>query len=96
MGFLSVLDDSAVARRGIPVAGSGVESVMADDEMDEMKVVPLPSSETDEERDRIRASNDRDQELEREGKLSRHNAGYDQAADGTPAPTIERVVDEDE
>jgi len=96
MGFLRVLDDSAVARRGIPVAGSAVESVMADDEMDEMQVVPLPSSETDEERDRIRASNDRDQELEREGKPSRHNAGYDQAADGTPAPTIERVVDEDE
>ena len=69
---------------------------MADEEMDEMVVVPLPSSETDEEHDRIRESNDRDQALEREGKPARHNAGYDQAADGTPAPQIERVVDTDE
>ena len=68
---------------------------MADEEMDEMIVVPLPSSETEAEHNRIRASNDRDQELEREGKPSRHNQGYDEAADGiVPAPEIERVVDE--
>jgi hypothetical protein len=68
---------------------------MADDDREELTVVPLPSSETDEEHRRIRASNDRDQQLERAGKPSRHNQGYDEAADGTPAPHIERVVDEE-
>jgi hypothetical protein len=58
-------------------------------------VVPIPSSETDAEHRRIRQSNDRDQELEREGKQSRHNRGYDEAADGAATPEIERVVDED-
>jgi len=67
---------------------------MADDELDEMTVVPLPASETEEEHKRIRSSNDRDQQLEREGKVSRHNRGYDEAADGVPTPEIERVVDE--
>jgi hypothetical protein len=67
---------------------------MADDDLDEMTVVPLPASETEEEHQRIRSSNDRDQELEREGKVSRHNRGYDEAADGVPTPEIERVVDE--
>jgi hypothetical protein len=70
---------------------------MADsnDELDDLTVVPLPSSETDEERERIRASNERDQKLEREGKTSRHNRGYDEVADGISTPPgIERVVDE--
>ena len=70
---------------------------MADsnDELDDLTVVPLPSSETEEERERIRASNERDQKLEREGKPSRHNRGYDEVADGkTSTPEIERVVDE--
>jgi hypothetical protein len=67
---------------------------LADNE-DDMTVVPIPTSETQAEHDRIRKSNDRDQELEREGKKSRHNSGYDDAADGKmPAPEIERVVDE--
>lgn len=69
---------------------------MADDELDDMTVVPLPTGETEAEHARIRASNDRDQKLEREGKLSRHNAGYDEAADGPqPTPQVESVVDED-
>jgi len=69
---------------------------MADDQQDEGVVIPLPSSESEEERKRIRSSNDRDQKLEREGKVSRHNRGYDEAADGTrPTPEIERVIDED-
>ena len=38
------------------------------------------SSET--ERDRIRLSNDHDQELEREGIETEHNRGYDKAAEG--------------
>ena len=69
---------------------------MADDQQDEMEVVPLPSSESEAEHQRIRSSNDRDQKLEREGKPSRHNRGYDEAADGgQPTPEVERVVDED-
>jgi hypothetical protein len=64
------------------------------DEDDDLTVVPLPTGETEEEHQRIRSSNDRDQQLEREGKASRHNRGYDEVADGIPAPEIERVVDE--
>ena len=67
---------------------------MANNEDDELTVVPLPTSETQEEHDRIRESNDRDQQLEREGKVSPHNRGYDEAADGAPRPEIERIVDE--
>ena len=67
---------------------------MADDELDNLTVIPLPTDETEEEHKRIRSSNDRDQELEREGKVSRHNQGYDEAADGVRTPEIERVVDE--
>lgn len=73
---------------------SAEEAHMADDELDDLTVVPIPASETEEEHARIRSSNDRDQKLEREGKLSRHNRGYDEAADGVRAPEIERVVDE--
>ena len=68
---------------------------MAKNEDDDMTVVPIPGSETQAEHDRIRKSNDRDQALEREGKTSRHNQGYDEAADGlVPIPEVERVVDE--
>lgn len=67
---------------------------MADDELDEMTVVPLPTEETEAEHQRIRSSNDRDQRLEREGEVAPHNRGYDEAADGLPGPEIERVVDE--
>ncbi|MGH9141889.1 MAG: hypothetical protein ACRD2I_12220 [Vicinamibacterales bacterium] len=67
---------------------------MADNELDDMTVVPLPSNETKAEHDRIRSSNDFDQALERDGKVAPHNTGYDRAADGAPTPTIERVVDE--
>ena len=66
-----------------------------DDDKD-MTVVPLPGEESKEEHSRIRSSNDRDQKLEREGKVSRHNRGYDETAKGTltPEPEIERVIDE--
>jgi hypothetical protein len=66
---------------------------MAEEDSDDT-IVPLPGEENEAERERIRQSNDRDQKLEREGKPSRHNQGYDQAADGEPTPEIERVVDE--
>jgi hypothetical protein len=69
---------------------------MADDHDDSLEVVPLPTSETESEHQRIRSSNDRDQKMEREGKVSRHNRGYDEAADGVnPIPEIERVIEEE-
>ena len=69
---------------------------MADKEREDTTVVPLPGAESEEERRRIRSSNDRDQKLEREGKESKHNRGYDEAADGAATePQIERVIDED-
>ena len=67
---------------------------MQDERVDDITVVPIPASETDAEHERIRSSNDRDQALEREGKISRHNRGYDEAVKGVPTPEIERVVDE--
>ena len=68
---------------------------MADRNADnDMTVVPLPGEEDQAEHDRIRSSNDRDQQLEREGKVSRHNRGYDEAAKGGVDAEIERVVDE--
>jgi hypothetical protein len=79
---------------GIRLAALRVEvPMMAND--DDVTVVPIPASETDAEHARIRKSNDHDQKLEREGKVSRHNRGYDEAADGgVQGPEIDRVVDE--
>ena len=53
---------------------------MADDKTTEEVIEPLPTGETAEEHDRIRRSNDIDQQLEREGVISKHNRGYDEAA----------------
>jgi hypothetical protein len=58
------------------------------------EVVPIPSSDTQAEHDRIRKSNDRDQQLEREGRTSPHSKGYDDAADGPATPKVRNVVDE--
>jgi hypothetical protein len=71
-----------------------MEAHMAENEDDNMTVVPIPGDDDEEERLRIRKSNDRDQEMERRGQQSRHNRGYDQAADGTPTPKLERIIDE--
>lgn len=57
---------------------------MINDDKDEMTVVPLVTDETKAEHDRIRNSNDRDQKLEREGKVAPHNRGYDEVADIKP------------
>lgn len=65
------------------------------DRNSDLTVVPLPSSETEAEHRRVRSSNDRDQKLEREGKRSRHNEGYDEAADGKAPSKVENVIDED-
>ena len=68
---------------------------MARNEDDNMTVVPIPGEDNEEERQRIRKSNDHDQEMERQGRQSPHNRGYDEAADGpSPPPEIERVIDE--
>jgi hypothetical protein len=60
---------------------------MANDGNGEMTVLPIPTSEKADERDGIRRSNDRERALEREGKVSRHNRGYDEAADGLTPPS---------
>jgi hypothetical protein len=58
------------------------------------EVVPIPSSDTQADHDRVRKSNDRDQRLEREGKPAAHNEGYDEAADGPAAAKVAHIVDE--
>ena len=67
---------------------------MAGQEDDDLEVVPLPVSETEAEHERIRRSNDRDQAMERAGKVSPHNEGYDEVADGPGRAKVARVVDE--
>ena len=52
------------------------------DQTEETVDVPPPGDETQQEHDRIRESNDIDQRLEREGIVSQHNRGYDEAAKG--------------
>jgi hypothetical protein len=87
---------STPAGTRLPVPSGPEETAVANTEDDDMIVVPLPSSETEEERQRIRKSNDRDQDLEHHGESSRHNRGYDEAADGAARPPdIERVVEEE-
>jgi hypothetical protein len=49
-----------------------------------MRVVPIPSGETEIEHRRVRSSNDRDQKDEREGRKNRNTQGYDNAALGHP------------
>jgi hypothetical protein len=52
-------------------------------------VVPLPAVDTAREHQRVRSSNDRDQERERDGKVAPHNQGYDEVADLTAMSTSE-------
>lgn len=66
--------------RGIVVAR---RPSMTHNELDGAIIVPL-TDESEAERKRIRRSNDRDQQLEREGKPSAHNQGYDAVADLGP------------
>lgn len=66
---------------------------MAKREQNKSKVVPLPGN-NEAERRKIRHSNDRDQADERRGERSKHNEGYDEAADGPPVPDVDRIVDE--
>ena len=43
---------------------------------------PPQGEDREEEHERVRASNDHDQELERRGERSPHNRGYDEAVSG--------------
>lgn len=57
--------------------------------------IPIPATDSEAEHNRVRDSNDRDQQIERDGGTSRHNEGYDEAADGGErTPAIDRIVDE--
>jgi hypothetical protein len=56
---------------------------------EETTVVPLPAVDTAREHQRVRSSNDRDQERERDGRVAPHNQGYDEVADLTGVPTSE-------
>jgi hypothetical protein len=72
-----------------------LEVGMTDDQDDELTVISIPSGETKAEHRRVRSSNDRDQQADKEGRKSRHNQGYDEAAAGRiPQLRIARVVDE--
>lgn len=67
---------------------------MAADKNQDVTIVPMPATDTEAEHKRVRESNDRDQAKEKRGERSKHNQGYDEAADGKPTPGIARVVDE--
>ena len=74
------------------------------DDQDMMNDTPQSDRETSNiEHDRVRSSNDRDQELEREGIESEHNRGYDEAVRGggsrnrdTDPDSAESDVDRDD
>jgi len=97
-GFLSTaMGLQARPERGTGIAASRPGGIpMADNEQDLMAETSQQRrretsdeamgtdqiSDSDSEHERIRSSNDRDQELEREGIESRHNRGYDEAVQG--------------
>jgi len=57
-----------------------------DGSAEEIVVVPLPAVDSAHEHQRVRSSNDRDQRLERDGRVAPHNQGYDEVADLVPEP----------
>jgi ATP-dependent Lhr-like helicase len=70
---------------GITIAGfSPGGTPMANEPRDQDELVDSPDAEEtrDGEQERIRSSNDRDQEMEREGVETEHNRGYDEAVRG--------------
>jgi hypothetical protein len=58
-----------------PMAESGDRSSDSPEDLNSL-------TDRDAEREHVRSSNDRDQELEREGVTSKHNRGYDEAVHG--------------
>jgi len=57
---------------------------MAEPRRNDEELVDNPGAEEtrDTEQERVRSSNDRDQEMERSGEVSSHNRGYDDAVRG--------------
>jgi hypothetical protein len=95
IGRSSPYGDPFACAGGIYLATGQSEVSVAENDEQTMTIVPIPGEDNEPERERIRQSNDRDQELERRGEPSTHNRGYDEAADGKAVvPAIERVVDE--
>jgi ATP-dependent Lhr-like helicase len=85
---------------GIRIAGTREGGTsMADNQRDSKAATRQRSEETsDGEHDRIRASNDQDQEFERDGIVAKHNRGYDDAVKGAasaPEPLDDLDVDPD-
>ena len=60
---------------------------------DEATVVPL-SGDTEAERQRIRASNTRDQKAEAAGRGAPHNEGYDEAVGRTRRKKKQQLIDD--
>ena len=79
------VDGTAIA---VPVPGgyamadriTGRDDIERDDI--EREDMPQQDETSETERERVRSSNDRDQDLEREGVESRHNRGYDETVKG--------------
>jgi len=76
------------------LGSKGVKDTMDTDKKkdrfaEETTVVPLPAVDTAREHQRVRSSNDRDQERERDGNVAPHNQGYDEVADLATVPTSE-------
>jgi ATP-dependent Lhr-like helicase len=70
------------SRAGTSIAGQEAGGTsMADNTRDDISTPPRNET-SDDERGRVRSSNDRDQALEREGIEPKHNRGYDDATQG--------------
>jgi ATP-dependent Lhr-like helicase len=81
-------------RPGTAIAGTRRGGTyMADSQQGPSQPGRNETSET--ERDRVRSSNDRDQDLEREGVDSEHNRGYDDAVVGRASREVEEFEDID-
>lgn len=88
MGLQARLRPIAAAPRtrgGIAIAASVRGGrPMAEPRRNDEELVDNPGAEEtrDTEQERVRSSNDRDQEMERSGEVSSHNRGYDDAVRG--------------
>ena len=73
--------------------GTCERAFMTQNQSDDVEIIPIPGQESEEERRRLRESNDRDQRAERQGQDAPHNAGYDEVADLTESKPIEPTND---
>jgi hypothetical protein len=67
---------------GTELADAQSEGDLMANRTDESPARPARGENRDMEHDRVRSSNDRDQQLEREGVETEHNRGYDDATKG--------------